>query len=87
MHKVVSTSSGENRELIVKSLADQGESTVTGSTYLGKQAAAIPNIGGWIRKALDYKWIVIVMAGGLIIAGCIPRKRTTATPGMVQKQS
>lgn len=74
MHKVVSTSSGENQGLIVKSLADQGETLVSADMYLGKEVAAIPQVGGWIRKALDYKWIVIVMAGVLIIAGCIPRK-------------
>ncbi len=55
MHKVVSTSSGENRELIVKSLADQGESMVNASTYLGKEVLDIPQAGGWIRSALDYK--------------------------------
>ena len=33
----------------------------------------IPAVGGWIRKALDYKWIVIVAAAGLIIIGCIPK--------------
>ncbi len=71
-HKVVSTSSGENRELIVKSLADQGESTVNASTYLGKEVLDIPQAGGWIRSALDYKWIVSVIAGLLIVIGCMP---------------
>ena len=71
MHKVRERT---DTELIVRSLADNGESVITPSTYLGKEVAAIPQVGGWIRKALDYKWIVIVMAGVLIIAGCIPRK-------------
>ena len=76
MHKVVSIDTGEAGEktLVVKSLADDGESMVTGSTYLGKEILSIPQVGGWIRKALDYKWIVIIVAAGLIIAGCIPRK-------------
>ena len=64
----------ENGEktLLVRSLVDDGESTVTGSTYLGKEVLCIPTVGGWIRKALDYKWIVIIAAGLLIVIGCIP---------------
>lgn len=76
MHKV---SRIEPEELVVKSLADDGESTVTASTYVGKEILSIPAVGGWIRSVLNYKWIVIVAAGVLIIAGCIPRKRTTAS--------
>ena len=70
MHKTVSVSSDE---IMVKSLADDGESTVTVSTYVGKEVLSIPQVGGWIRRALDYKWIVIVAATGLIIIGCIPK--------------
>ena len=74
MHKV---SRVESDEMVVKSLADDGASTVTESTYIGKKILSIPQVGGWIRKALDYKWIVIVAAAGLIVAGCIPRKKMT----------
>ena len=74
MHKV---SRIEPEELVVKSLADDGESTVTVSTYVGKEVLSIPQVGGWIRKALEYKWIVIGIAGVLIVAGCIPRKKMT----------
>ena len=77
MHKttrVSSDDSGNVDEIVVNSLADDGETTVTASTYLGKEVLHIPGVGGWIRKALEYKWIVIVTAGLLIIAGCIPRK-------------
>lgn len=70
MHKVTERT-GE--ELKVQSLADDGESTVTASTYMGKEVLSIPNIGGWIRAALDYKWMVIVVAALFIITGCIPR--------------
>ena len=70
MHKV---SRIEPDELIVKSLADDGTSVVTESTYLGKEVLHIPGVGGWIRKALDYKWIVIIAAAGLIVFGCIPK--------------
>ena len=71
MHKTVSVGSDE---LIVRSLADDGESVVTPSTYLGKEVLSIPQVGGWIRSALDYKWIVIGIAGLLVVAGCIPGK-------------
>lgn len=84
MHKVCRI---ESDKLIVRSLADNGESTVTASTYMGKEVLSIPQVGGWIREALDYKWIVIVAAGGLIIAGCIPRmKKDTATHQTVQQE-
>ena len=70
MHKVssVSTSSGENesiestgvgenKTLIVKSLADEGASVVTPSTYLGKEVLSIPAVGSgygefWIISGL-----------------------------------
>lgn len=55
-------------------IADQGESTVTGSTFLGKEVLSIPAVGGWIRSVLNYKWVVIVMASLLVILGCIPKK-------------
>ena len=42
--------------------------------------------GGWIRGVLEYKWVVVGMAGVLIIAGCIPRKKGTATHLKVQEQ-
>ena len=71
MHKTVSVGSDE---IVVKSLADDGESPVNASTYLGKEALSIPQVGGWIRKALDYKWAIVAVAGMLIIIGCIPRK-------------
>lgn len=83
MHKVMEKT---DTELTVQSLADEGTSVVTPSTYLGKEVLSIPQVGGWIRKALDYKWIVIVMAGVLIIAGCIPRKKVDSRQ-TVQEQS
>lgn len=70
MHKV---SRIESDELIVRSLADDGETTVTASTYMGKEVLSIPQVGGWIRRTLDYKWIVIIAAAGLIVFGCIPK--------------
>lgn len=86
MHKV---SRIEPDELVVKSLADDGESVITPSTYLGKEVLHIPGVGGWIRKALDYKWIVIVIAGLFVVVGCIPRGKVdvTTAQGIVQKQS
>ena len=77
MHKTVSVGSDE---LVVKSLADDGESTVTASTYVGKEVLSIPQVGGWIRKALDYKWIVIGIAGVLIVA---VRDRTAGLEGQI----
>lgn len=74
MHKTVFVGSDE---LIVRSLADEGTSVVTAGTYLGKEVVVIPQVGGWIRRTLDYKWIVIVIAGLLVVAGCIPGKKTT----------
>ena len=72
MHKVTER---KDEELTVKSLADDGESTVTASTYMGKEVLSIPQVGGWIRKALDYKWAIVAVAAVLIIIGCIPRKK------------
>ena len=88
MHKVVSIDTGEAGEktLVVKSLADDGESMVTGSTYLGKEVLVVPGVGGWIREIVKYRWVVIVAAAVLIIAGCIPGKRTTATRLKVQEE-
>lgn len=70
MHKV---SRIEPDKLIVRSLADDVESVITASTYLGKEVLAVPGVGGWIRGVLDYKWIVIVIAGLLVVVGCMPR--------------
>ena len=90
MHKTIhlsSDDSGNVDEIVVKSLADDGESTVTTATYLAKEVLSIPQIGGWIRKALDYKWIVIIAAAGLIIIGCVPKgKRTTASRQTVPQE-
>ena len=72
MHKTVSVGSDE---IVVKSLADDGESVVTADTFLGKEVMSIPGVGGWIRSVLNYKWIVIGIAAVLVIAGCIPRKK------------
>ena len=72
MHKVTERT---DEELTVKSLSDDGESTVTASTYMGKEVMSIPQVGGWIRKALDYKWAIVAVAAVLIIIGCIPRKK------------
>ena len=83
MHKVTER---KDEELTVKSLADDGESAVTASTYVGKEVLLIPQVGGWIRKALDYKWIVILAAAGLIIIGCIPKGRK-AEPQKAAPQS
>ena len=77
MHKTIHRSSddlGNVDEIVVKSLADDGESMVTASTYVGKEVLSIPAVGGWIRKALDYKWAIVAVAAVLIIIGCIPRK-------------
>lgn len=88
MHKVVSIDTGETGEktLVVKSLADDGESTVTGSTYVGKEVLSIPGVGGWIREIVKYRWVVIVAAIGLVVAGCIPGKKTTVS-GAVDRTS
>jgi signal peptidase I len=71
MHKTVSV--GQD-ELIVKSLADDGTSVVTAGTYLGKEVLSIPAVGGWIREIVKYRWVVIGIAGLLVVAGCVPRK-------------
>ena len=84
MHKVTEKT---DTELTVQSLADEGTSVIAPSTYIGKEVLAVPQVGGWIRKALDYKWIVIGIAGLLVVAGCIPGKETTATRKTVQEQS
>ena len=72
MHKTASVGSDE---IVVKCLADDGESVVTADTFLGKEVMSIPGVGGWIRSVLNYKWIVIGIAAVLVIAGCIPRKK------------
>lgn len=74
MHKVTERT---DVELAVRSLTDNGASTVTASTYVGKEVLSIPQVGGWIRNTLDYKWIVIGIAGVLIVTGCILRKKMT----------
>lgn len=71
MHKVRERT---DTELIVRSLADNGESTVTASTYMGKDILSILVVGGWNRKALDYMWIMIIASAGLIVFGCMPKK-------------
>ena len=76
VHKV---SERTDEKLTVKSLADDGESTVTASTYVGKEVLSIPQVGGWIRNALDFKWIVILAAAGLIVIGCIPKGKRKKT--------
>ena len=90
MHKTIHLSyddSGNVDEIVVKSLANQGESVVTADTYLGKEVLSIPGVGGWIREILNYKWIVIGIAGVLIVAGCIPRmKKDTAIHQTVQQE-
>ena len=85
MHKVtaVSTDTGENsgteagesgeKTLVVRSLADQGESLVSADMYLGREVLVVPGVGGWIRGIVRMKWIVIGLAVVLIIAGCIPK--------------
>ena len=72
MHKVMWRTEDE---LTVRSIVDDGETVVTAFTYMGKQVLNIPQIGGWIRKMLDYEWIGIVAAAGLIVAGCVPKKK------------
>ena len=47
MHKVTERT---DEELTVKSLADDGESTVNASSYVGKEILSIPAVGGWIRR-------------------------------------
>ena len=76
MHKTVSVGSDESQELVVKPVAEtDGQTVVTADTYLGKEVLSIPQAGGWIRKALDYKWAIVAVAAVLIIIGCIPRKK------------
>ena len=88
----MSTETVENGEsgkktLVVKSLADEGTSVITPLTYLGKEVLHIPGVGGWIRSILNYRWVVIVVAVGLIVAGCIPRMRKdTATRQTVPRE-
>ena len=72
MHKTASVGSDE---IVVKSLADQGETLVSADMYVGKEVLSIPAVGGWIRSVLYYKWAVIGIAGALIVVGCIPRKK------------
>ena len=71
MHKVTEKT---DEELIVRSLADDGETTVTASTYMGKEVLSIPQVGGWIRSVLRFRWVVVTIAVALIIGGCIPGK-------------
>ncbi|MBQ8306755.1 MAG: hypothetical protein IJX90_11135 [Blautia sp.] len=75
------------KTLVVRSLADEGTSVVSADMYLGKEVMSIAGVGGWIREIVKYKWIVIGLAGVLIVAGCIPKKNGTATPQTVQEQS
>ena len=77
MHKTVSI---ESDEVVVRSLVDEGTSVVTADTYLGKEALSIPEVGGWIRQILNYRWVVIAAAGVLIISGCIPKKAKKEEP-------
>ena len=85
----MTTETVENGEktLVVRSLADQGETLVSADMYIGKEVLSIPAVEGWIRGVLEYKWVVIGIAGVLIIAGCIPKKRITASRQTVQEQS
>ena len=90
MHKTSRLSyddSGNVDEVVVRSLADDGESVVTADTYLGKEVLSIPAVGGWMREILNYKWVVIGIAGLLVVAGCIPRmKKDTAIHQTVQQE-
>ena len=71
MHKCVAVFPDE---LVVASLADDGESKVTASTYFGRKVLAVPGIGGRLREIVKYRWIVIIAAIGLVVVGCIPAK-------------
>lgn len=98
MHKVtaISTDTGENesggeaeeageageKTLVVKSLADEGTSVVRADMYLGKEVMSIAGVGGFIRSVLNYKWIVIGIAGLLIVVGCIPKGKKTENAGV-----
>ena len=75
MHKVTDIT---EEGLTVRSLADNGESVVTASIYLGKQVLVMLGIGGCLRAVLGYKWIVVIAAAGLIIVGCVPRGQKKA---------
>ena len=90
MHKTSRLSyddSGNVDEIVVRSLADEGTSVVTADTYLGKEVVVIPGVGGWIREIVKYRWVVIGIAGLLVVAGCIPRmKKDTATHQTVQQE-
>ncbi|SFP36662.1 hypothetical protein SAMN04487928_101115 [Butyrivibrio proteoclasticus] len=59
--------------LVVRSLADQGETLVSANMY-EEEVLSIPAVWG-IRNVLNYKWVLIGIAGVLIIVGCIPRKK------------
>ena len=89
MHKTSRLSyddSGNVDEVVVRSLADEGTSVVTVGTYLGKEVMSIPAVGGWIRQILNYRWVVIVVAVGLVVAGCIPRMKKDTTPRQTVQQ-
>ena len=67
MHKVVRVDEGE---LVVRSVAEtDGKTVVTADTYLGKEVLHIPAVGGSIRGVLNYKWVAIVAAIGLVVVG------------------
>ena len=55
-------------------MADDGETVITPSTYLGRQVLAVPSVGGRLRSALNYKWIVVTITVALIVVGCVPGK-------------
>jgi len=88
MHKVTGINP-ETGEVVVKPVAEtDGKTVVTSDTYLGKEIMSIPAVGGWIRSVLNYRWVVIIAAIGMVVVGCIPRGKVdvTTAQGMVQQE-
>ena len=69
MHKVVAK---REDKIVVRSLVDGQETIVGKDMFLGKEILTIPSLGEWIYKILKHTWIVIVVAVGFIVWGCIP---------------
>lgn len=62
-------------ELVITPDKGAGSAVVNKSMYVGKEVIAFPIIGGWLRGILEHGvWAVVVLAGTLVVIGCLPWK-------------
>ncbi len=65
----------DGNALIVTPDKGVGEAVVSKSMYIGKEVNSFLFVWGWVRWILGHgMWMVVVLAIGLIVIGCLPWK-------------